>query len=113
MEMNFESAMCRFVLLGETLRSIRENDQLEGKKLELGMFSNTLTPEVVSLFKQWGLKIGDKAITTKIGNVPVEIKIIKRKYKFMEYLDFVWYKIGQFETPNPWRNAYKAKGLIK
>ncbi len=108
-----ERAMLPFVLLGDTLKSIKDKDQVDGDKIELGIEVKQLTKEVKSLFKTWEFDVSDNMITFKVGEVPVEILIIKRHWTFLEHLDVMFYKITQFKIPNPWRKYLKARWLVK
>ena len=108
-----ERAMLPFVLLGDTLKSIKDKDQVDGNKIELGVEIRYITKEVRSLFKTWEFNVSDNMVKFMVGTVPVEILIIKKHWTFLEHLDVMFYKITQFKIPNPWKSYMKARWLVK
>ncbi len=113
-ERDLDSAVLKVLLLGETLRSIKEDNQIKGDKIELGLEKKRLTKEVRSWLNSFGYKIKDRLMVKVFKGVPIEIKIIKRNYSFFKHPDIVFYKAFEvFNIPNPWRNYMKAKGLVR
>lgn len=113
-ERDFDSAVLRVMLLGETLRSIKEDDLLKGDKIELGVLRQRLTREVRGWFKEFGYRVSDGLITKEFNGVPIEIKVIKKHYPFFEHLDSVLYgAFDALDVPNPWRAYWKVRGLIR
>ena len=104
-ERYFEQAMCKFFLMGETLRSIKMDGELKGKFIDLGVEDKSLTKEVKSFMTQWGFELGDGTMRLTIKEVPIRVRIIYKHYPWLENQDFCWYKVTQFNTPNPWREG--------
>lgn len=111
----FERAMIPFVLLGETARSVIEKDQVDGNKIEVGILRRHLQETAKSIldivlpgFKEKGGKI-----EFMVDEVPVEVKIIEKKYKYFERPDRVFYKITQYCIPNPFGRYWEVRGMIK
>ena len=103
MERYFEQVHIPFFLRGNTLATIKDKEQVDGRKIELGVVERYLTKEVRSFFKGWGFSFSPRRIKINIREIPVEVKILKRRPKWLEHPDTTWYKVTQFNTPNPWR----------
>lgn len=104
-ERYFESAMCRFFLMGETLRSIKEDGEVKGKFIDLGVQSKDLTKEVKSFLLGWGFEQDNKEYRLNVKDVLVRVRVFDKHYPWLEHQDFCWYKVTQFNTPNPWREG--------
>ena len=101
-ERYFESAMCKFFLMGETLRSIKEDGELKGKFVDLGVQAKNLTREVKGFLAGWGFEQNDGSMRLLVKDVPVRVRVLDKFYPWLEHQDFTWYKVTQFNTPNPW-----------
>ena len=113
-EQDFQKAVLKIMLLGETLRSIKEDNEIKGKKIELGILERKLTKEVRGWFNEFGYELTSKSLKKVFKNVPIEVRIIKRSYPFFKHLDSVFYKtFDAIDIPNPWRACYKIRGLIR
>ena len=104
-ERYFESAMCKFFLMGETLRSIKMDNEVKGKFIDLGVEDKSLTKEVKGFLQGWGFEQADGSMRLMVKDVPVRVRIIYRHFPWLEHQDFCWYKVTQFNTPNPWREG--------
>ena len=104
-ERYFEQAMCKFFLMGETLRSIKIDNEVKGKFIDLGVEDKSPTKEVKSFLQGWGFELGDGTMRLMVKDVPVRIRIIYKHYPWLENQDFCWYKVTQLNTPNPWREG--------
>lgn len=111
---DLDKAVLKVMLLGETLRSIKEDNEIKGSKIELGLKKERMTKEVKGWFKEFGYDINDKFMTKEFKGVPIEIKIIKRNYPFFKHPDMVFYKSFEvFDIPNPWRAYMKVRGFVR
>ena len=104
-----------FLLSGETLESIVKNDQIAGSKVELMAQKRNLTKAGLSMLRETtgGFEQTDSKLVFTVKEVPVEIKIIKRKYKILENPDVLFYKISEYKIPNPLERYWKVKGLFR
>lgn len=116
----FDRCVCPFFLLGETLRSITQDNQIKGNKVELGVKVKQLTPEVLVTFTSPDFSTNltdfihnDKMLSYKVEGVSVEIKIIHKKFKCLDNLDSLLYKWGDYLIPNPLEDYWKVKGFIE
>jgi hypothetical protein len=134
----FERASCPFFLLGETARSIVEDGALDGSEIEIGIKAQHATKEALSALntvlsdlelliannweiqdKGWGTghfietRNTAKKLRFMSEDVPVTVKIIRKKYSFLEYLDNVVYAFDDYKVPNPFDKYYKVRGIIK
>lgn len=104
-----------YVLLGDVVEGIVKKGSLSGvNKVEVGIEERYLIPEIISSIKTL---MGD--IKTKSGygyffdKIPVEIKIIKKRYKFFEHPDTVIFKMQDYRIPNPIDDYLKARWIVK
>lgn len=104
-----------YMLLGDVVEGITKRDSLVGsKKIEVGIEEKYLIPEILSSLKT---EIGN--IETPYGfgylfdKIPVEIKIIKRKYKFFKYPDLIMYRLQEYRIPNPVNDYLKARWIVR
>src|SRR3990167_11063921 len=104
-ERYFEQAMCKFFLMGETLRSIKEDGEVRGKFIDLGVQSKNLTREVKGFLASWGFELTDGSMCLMVKDVPVRVRVLDKFYPWLEHQDFCWYKVTQFNTPNQWREG--------
>lgn len=102
-EDDFDKAVCKFMIVGKTLKSIKKNLVIGGDKVELGVLERRLTKEVRGWFKEWGWKIDRYKMTTEHKGIPIEVKIIKKVKLPYKDPDVMHYKVAYYETPNPWR----------
>src|SRR4051812_14824060 len=72
-----------YVLLGETSLAVRENRPLIGP-IEVGLPQASVTPEVHSWLTEFGFTKTEKGYEASFENVPIVIKVIKRKYAFFK-----------------------------
>ena len=112
-----ERSLITFFLLGETARTVIENlDQDPTTAIEAGIKRTEYTEYAKSTLKMFlpsDTVYGKKAIKFDWQGTPVTIKIIDRKYGFLNNLDSVFYKITSFRIPNPFKKYWKVRGIIK
>lgn len=105
------------ILLGETARQVYDHPDhmfdLDVPIVEWGIREAQMTPEVLSLFKTWNFKENDKGYEYTFEHVPVQIYIIKKKWKFLENLDQKFYKVDDFKLPNPFNDYWKIRTLVR
>ena len=103
----------KYFLLGDTGMSAHTNTPLFGR-IEVGIEDRYLTPEVRSTIKDYaGAEEVDGKINYAFEGVPVEIKVIKRKYKFLENPEPVIYGFEDYQLPNPYDRYFTARYLLK
>jgi len=111
-------AQIPFIVLGETLLGVLE-ERLTGDKIELGIHKRYLTGstksmlEIISKMFDHEFQVGEDKIILKYKDVPIEIKIIGRKYDCLENPDTRFYKVTEYLIPNPIDDYLKIRGLIK
>lgn len=111
-------AQIPFIVLGETLLGVLE-EKLTGDKIELGIHKRYLTGstksmlEIITKMFDHEFKMDEDKITLKYNEIPIEIKIINRKYDCLENPDTRFYKVTEYLIPNPISDYIKIRGLIK
>lgn len=107
-------AMANYLVLGETAKNIKEEKQIQGDKIEVGLEERYLTREVKSLFNTYqGVEMTDKGFSYLFGEVPIEVKFITRRYKFFKNPDSKFYLAGEYRIPNPFENYWKSRFLVR
>ena len=104
-----------YILLGDAVEGIVKRNSIVGaKKIEVGIEERYLIPEIISSLKT---QMGD--IKTAYGygylfdKIPVEIRIIRRRYKFFENPDTIIYKLQDYRIPNPIDDYLKARWIVR
>jgi len=105
-----------YFLLHETAKCAKENKELSGDGVDVGIEARYITPEVVSTLsahiKDGGMD--EKGIISyEFEGVPVRIKIIKRNYKFLKHPDSVVFMYEGFRIPNPFDGYWKSRFLVR
>lgn len=111
----FDRITLPYVLLGDAVEAITKRNSLSGvSKIEIGVEEKYPIPEVISSLKTY---IGD--IRTDYGfgymfdKIPVEIRVIKRKYKFFRNPDTIIYRLQDYKIPNPVDDYLKARWVVR
>jgi hypothetical protein len=116
--------LCPFILLGETARSIIEDDELKGEGIYLGVKENCYTKEVESMMRTIAsnvdLRLGvqdfqevENGLTWVYRGIPISIQIIKRNYGFLQNFDNIFYMAEEYKIPNPFTDYWKIRSLVK
>lgn len=112
-----DRAMIPFVLLGDVSRSVVKNLDTEvTQPIEIGIKKKHLTQyamRTLPMFLPPDTVYGEDKITFTWDQTPVTVKIIKRDWKVLENPDQVFYKITQFNIPNPFNEYWKQRFLIR
>lgn len=114
-----ERTMTPFVLLGKTAESVK-NGNIEGEFVEVGVKETDLTDYMLSTLKTFTLGEFKDEITEKgryisyvTNGVLVKIKVLTKKFKFLDNPDHIFYKFAQYRVPNPLDSYLKAQHLVK
>ena len=115
-----ERSTIPFFLLGQTLKSVMEKEQVSGDKIEIGIRKQHLTKDTLGMLKMVVpdlVLFSDNGLTTKmefrVDDVPVEVKVIHKKFKIVENPDKIWYKVTQYRIPNPVDEYWKARHFLR
>jgi len=111
-----ERAMCPFLVLGGSAIDLHDKYNLRGDKVEVGIKALCLTDMVISTLKTYrdlDIKKEDKGFSYEVDGVPVEVKIIHKKYKFFENPQMVFYWGGDYQLPNSMVDYLKARHIIQ
>ena len=107
----------------ETARGIKDQN-LTTDKITGAIHIRNLQAEVKSAIKTqldyWQDRkisepytMNDDVISWTYNGVPVEIKILKRRYNFFENYDPVTYNYDDFKLANPFEKYWKARFLLQ
>lgn len=109
-----------FMALGDTARHIVERGEdiygaIDVKEVELGVFKRHLTPDCLSLLKAVCPSVihNSKQLRFTHDGVDVKIKVIHRKYDCLNNLDTKFYKVTEYQIPNPFAKYWKIRGIIQ
>ena len=106
---------CPILLLGQTARSIIDDGQVTGNKLEIGVKQNQLTPEVRSVLRELVKDLQELPdhLEFTMNEVPIFVRIIKRDYSFLKMPDSLVYKWADYCIPNPFEVYWQVRGFIR
>jgi len=104
-----------YILLGDVVESIIKRGNLVGvKKIEVGIEERYLIPEIISSIKtQMGNIETESGYGYLFDKIPVEIKIIKRRYAFFEHPDTIIFRLQDYRIPNPIDRYLKARWIVR
>lgn len=109
----FEGAMVPFILLGETARRMKNQEDLDDlERLEIGVWEHDLNKYARNTLRdRLGEDWENKEHT--IEGCKVYLKLIKRKYGFFKRLDKIPYWGASFHTANPFDKYWKARFIVQ
>lgn len=102
-----------YTLLGEAARAVKFEDYTPINKIEVGLTSKRVTPEVRQALKEWKYEKVDGHWEQVYMNVPIIFREIKRNYKFLENPDTRFYDVDEYKIPNPFESYWKARFLVQ
>jgi hypothetical protein len=116
-----ERCMFSFYMLGDLAKAVHDKkDSLLTDKIEVGIPEREMTVERKSLFKTWGFEETDFGFRYYFSpptkwdiKIPVEIHIIKNKYKYFDNPDRGFFGTNDFLIPNKFEEYWKVRGVIR
>lgn len=111
-----DRALCPFILIDETAKQLlTESPTLDLPEISIAVMKKHWTPEVKSIVMMYQKDIELNKVNAmfKVGVVPVVIWVIERDYSFFQNPDTRWYYQTQFRIPNPFRQYWKDRDLIR
>ena len=111
----FERCLVVCFPLSETARCAWDGTDLTGEEITFGIKSNEFTEATKVTMKslRHGIVIDEVGARYFVGEVPVIIKAIKRKYEFLQNLDKKWYRYDEYNFANPFEKYYKARYIVQ
>ena len=101
----------KFILLGDIAKRLKDGLKLDGlTKIEVGVPKLQLSKYAVSSLRT--LK-GENWQHLEFNGIPIEIKIVQRKYKFFKFPDKAVHWGGWFNIPNPMDTYWKSRFLVR
>jgi len=107
-----------FILLGDTAKTIVDSvdgfDSTVTGDITIGILKKDLTESGQSFLKMLipGIEISDNMELEHEGT-KIKIKVINRNYKVFKAPDFKFYKVTEFNIPNPFRGYWKMRHLVR
>ena len=116
-----ERAMCPYLILGDTARSIVDKGRLEGDGIYVGVEKKSLNKMALSTIQFYlsgvrtprTLEIREDGFDYIWNDVPVHVKFIGRKYKFFKNPDFKFYMANNYNIPNPFETYWKSRFIVR
>ena len=102
-----------YTLLGDAARAVKFEDYTPFPKVEVGILTSRMTPEVKQSLREWKYVDTEDGWTQTFMNVPIVFKEIKRKYKFLENPDTRFFDVDEFKLPNPWSKYWESRHLVQ
>jgi len=102
-------------LLGDASRNAWDGTDLSGDKIVFGIKSGEYTDLTKSTIRSMrpGAILEENEARYLTNGVPVIIKVIRRKYEFLQNLDKKWYKYDEYLFANPFEKYYKARYIVQ
>ena len=119
-----DRCLCPFLLLGETARSIVKDNSLNGDGLYIGIRKPDFNDSTQSMLRtisspNFDIHLGidnfkqdDNGFSWSFKEVPINVRVIKQKYEFINNPTDVWYYADTFKIPNPFDKYWTARSLI-
>lgn len=118
-----QRSQIRFLLLKEVAKQVKDTSngitpELSLPIIEIGIQQKDLSPitypTLKTLLKSAHVeaKYDDASIQFEKYGVPVYIKIVRRKYAFFQNPNRVFYRVTEFDLPNPFDGYWKARFFI-
>jgi len=105
-------------LMGEAARCAWDDKELVAEEIVFGLRRAEYTDVVKSILKtlraepRYEIKVTDDGATYKVEGVPVRVKVINRKYEFLQNLDRKWYQFDEYLFANPFEKFWKARFIV-
>ena len=94
---------------------VAEKD-LEADKIEIGVLKKHITKEAwstITTFMGDQIELSDGGFSYVVADIPIEVKIIKKKFKVLVNPDTKFYMASEYRIPNPFKKYLKIKQFIK
>ena len=110
----FEGAVCPFILLGETAKSVK-NNYVTGNKLEIGVRQKHLARSTGGILRMLIKDIKESADKWEFEamGIPVVMKVLHRNNKYITNPNSIVYNFDDYLIPNPFEGYWKTRGLIR
>lgn len=112
-----ERSSIPFMLLDETAHQIMKTEMptFRLSEISIGIMKRHWTESGKSIFNMIVPQAEETNmnISYTVGDVPVIMWIIEREFSFFQYPDVRFYFNSEFKIPNPWREYWKSRDLIK
>src|SRR3990167_8250556 len=106
-----------YVIVGDIAKQLYKNNdaskQLNAHKIEILVKNGNINPMTKGLLKTFvpWIEFGKK-ILLEFEGVSIEIKVLKRKYQFIEYPDLRFYMSDEYKIPNQFDRYWKARFIL-
>ncbi len=119
-----DRSQIKFLVLKDLAKQVKASQHglvpnLDLSCLELGILKRYMTssgtPMLKGLFNMYHIEPqwNENLIRFEYQGVPVFIRIIHRNYSFFQNPDKAFYRVTQFDVPNPFSDYWGARNLIK
>ena len=119
-----ERCLCPFLLLDDTAKSVIDKERVEGDGIYAGVriseFNESTYSMMRTLASNVDVRLGienfyktDKEFGWTYKDIPIKVKLIHRKYSFINNPTFAWYMAEEYKIPNPFNKYWKARFLVQ
>lgn len=119
-----DRCICPFILLQDTAKTIIEFDRIGGDGIYVGVrvkdYSDSVKSMMRTLSSNIDIRLGidgftetDQGLFWTFKGIPINIKLIDRKYSCIETPDQIYYWGEDYRIPNPFSKYWKMRNLIK
>lgn len=108
-----ERCLIPFYVLDETAKALKDNEHIPS--VTVGFEERNFNDANRLTFKQFttNLKETPQGYTCEHNGVPITVKVFKNKIKYFEHPDLTMYKFEPFNLPNPFKEYWQRRGILK
>jgi len=105
----------QFVILGDIAHKALNYEQIYAKKVQVAVFKTDMQDFKVGTFKMLApdAKFTDSKILLKFEDIPIEIKLLKKKYTFIKYPNRIPFFHATYFVPNPFEKYWRMRNLLR
>jgi hypothetical protein len=109
-----ERSCIPFLVLREVARSLFFDESLSGDNIVVCAYDKYFTDSCLSILKMVRPQLTETkhGFEYTVGEVPVEIRIIRKHFKFLDNPDIRIFYTQEFMIPNPFNSYWKTKTFV-
>jgi hypothetical protein len=112
----FDRALVPFILLGDVAKQMEEGYVgFEASEIEVGINQRDFSRNAMEIIQMLvpDLAIEGNHLYFEHDGVPIKIVIVQRKYAFLANPDLRYFYLGTFRLPNPFKNYWQVRALLR
>ncbi len=105
----------QFVILGDVAYKALNYEEIFAKKVQVAVFKTDMQTFKVGTFKMLAPKavFEDNKILLEFEDVPIEVKLLEKKYTFIKYPNRIPFFHATYFIPNQFEKYWKMRNLLR